>query len=300
MNETITVSPDDVGLEQPPITDEDKKAKRIAVVEIFGPTIQGEGYLAGAKTMFVRFGGCDYRCKMCDSLHAVIPSAVKKNARYLTAEEIADELVRLRGISGTNWVTLSGGNPCMWDLTRLIQLLKGARFAVAVETQGTLCPQWLNQCGLITVSPKSPGMGEKFEPEKFKNIMQMCWANSIPCCVKVVVFSAQDLEFAFQVQQELEAANAPHYMQELKFLSLGNPYPPELGPDSALHNHWMLEANNAEEALYEDPEAGKSHRERLLDHYQVMIEEFLQDGRLTEWKFLPQLHVLVYSNEACK
>src|SRR3954464_7540281 len=85
---------DDVGLEVPPITDADKKAKKIAVVEIFGPTIQGEGPLAGSKTMFIRFGGCDYRCKMCDSLHAVIPSAVKKNARYMTAEEIADEVAR--------------------------------------------------------------------------------------------------------------------------------------------------------------------------------------------------------------
>src|SRR3954464_167518 len=95
-------------LEVPPINEEDKKAKRIGVVEIFGPTIQGEGPLAGSKTMFVRLGGCDYRCTSCDSLHAVIPSAVKKHARYLTAEEITDELVRLRGISGTEWVTLSG------------------------------------------------------------------------------------------------------------------------------------------------------------------------------------------------
>jgi 7-carboxy-7-deazaguanine synthase len=142
---TRSLSSDDVGLEVPPITDEDKKAKKIAVVEIFGPTIQGEGPLAGSKTMFIRFGGCDYRCKMCDSLHAVIPSAVKKNARYMTAEEIADEVARLRGISGTNWVTLSGGNPCMWDLTRLVQLLRGAKFAIAVETQGTLSPEWLSK-----------------------------------------------------------------------------------------------------------------------------------------------------------
>jgi uncharacterized Fe-S radical SAM superfamily protein PflX len=97
----------DVGLTEPPITDEDKKAKRLAVVEVFGPVIQGEGPLAGSKTMFVRFGGCDYRCTKCDSLHAVIPQAVKKNAQYLTAEEITDKLVALRGHSGTNWVTQS-------------------------------------------------------------------------------------------------------------------------------------------------------------------------------------------------
>src|SRR5215831_3988340 len=35
------------------------------VDEIFGPTIQGEGALAGAVSMFVRLGGCDYRCAWC-------------------------------------------------------------------------------------------------------------------------------------------------------------------------------------------------------------------------------------------
>jgi len=43
----------------------------IRVSEIFGPTIQGEGALIGQPTVFVRTGGCDYRCSWCDSLHAV-------------------------------------------------------------------------------------------------------------------------------------------------------------------------------------------------------------------------------------
>lgn len=44
---------------------------RIRIAEIFGPTIQGEGVLIGEPTVFVRTGGCDYRCAWCDSLHAV-------------------------------------------------------------------------------------------------------------------------------------------------------------------------------------------------------------------------------------
>ena len=34
---------------------------KIPVLEIFGPTIQGEGRVIGRKTMFVRTAGCDYR-----------------------------------------------------------------------------------------------------------------------------------------------------------------------------------------------------------------------------------------------
>lgn len=40
---------------------------RIRISEIFGPTIQGEGALIGEPTVFVRTGGCDYRCSWCDS-----------------------------------------------------------------------------------------------------------------------------------------------------------------------------------------------------------------------------------------
>ena len=39
---------------------------RASLVEIFA-SIQGEGIYVGAPTMFVRFGGCDLRCRWCDS-----------------------------------------------------------------------------------------------------------------------------------------------------------------------------------------------------------------------------------------
>ena len=43
------------------------KLSKIPVMEIFGPTIQGEGMVIGQKTMFVRTAGCDYSCAWCDS-----------------------------------------------------------------------------------------------------------------------------------------------------------------------------------------------------------------------------------------
>lgn len=45
----------------------------IAVSEIFGPTVQGEGAVIGKPTVFVRTGGCDYPCSWCDSKFAVLP-----------------------------------------------------------------------------------------------------------------------------------------------------------------------------------------------------------------------------------
>ena len=59
----------------------------LRVVEIFGPTIQGEGALIGEPTVFVRTGGCDYRCSWCDSLHAV-DSAYRHDWKPMSAEAI--------------------------------------------------------------------------------------------------------------------------------------------------------------------------------------------------------------------
>ncbi len=42
-------------------------ARTIAISEVFGPTIQGEGALIGKPTIFIRTGGCDYRCLAPDT-----------------------------------------------------------------------------------------------------------------------------------------------------------------------------------------------------------------------------------------
>ena len=34
--------------------------EKMPIMEVFGPTIQGEGMVIGQKTIFIRTGGCDY------------------------------------------------------------------------------------------------------------------------------------------------------------------------------------------------------------------------------------------------
>lgn len=263
------------------LVEEFKNEKRIPVIEIFGPTIQGEGPLAGSKTMFVRFGGCDYRCAKCDSLHAVIPQAVKKNARRLTQEEIFSELVSVMEKTGTEWVMLSGGNPCMWDLTELQKMIQSAGAYTSVETQGTLCPDWLKATNMVVISPKSPGMGEKFDLTKFQDFL-MKLKGRAHMALKVVVFSQQDIDFALEVG--LIGLNAQAIPRGMRFLSLGNPFPPKMNEDYTIH----------------DPVPREELLTQLMRQYRILIEDMTVDRRVRDWKFLPQLHVLAYGNEAEK
>ena len=84
---------------------------KIPVLEIFGPTIQGEGSVIGRKTMFVRTSGCDYRCSWCDSSFTWDGSA-KDDIRLLEPEQILSELDQLAP-NQYQHVTISGGNPAL-------------------------------------------------------------------------------------------------------------------------------------------------------------------------------------------
>ena len=103
---------------------------------MFGPTIQGEGVLIGLPTVFVRTGGCDYRCSWCDSLHAV-DSRYRDDWTPMTPQAVWDEVKRLSGGVPLT-VSLSGGNPAIQPLGELIRLGHRDGYRFALETQGSV------------------------------------------------------------------------------------------------------------------------------------------------------------------
>lgn len=254
-------------------------AKPLPVMEMFGPVIQGEGQMIGVQTWFLRLGGCDFRCSRCDSLHAVLPDQIKAGKTVYGQAELALELVgRMGGVGG--WVTLSGGNPCMWDLTTFLREARAfdPKTKFAVETQGSLWQDWLNMCQMVTISPKGPGMIDDWQAQliKLHSFIGKLHPDT-PACLKVPVFGAPDLEFCREVQRIAEQYKLPLY------LSIGNPFVPNP----------------------EDPEAKQpslnDHRQILLRHYDsisaLVMKEFPE---LSEAIILPQLHVLLYGNEKGK
>src|SRR5262245_57803615 len=128
--------------------------ERISISEIFGPTVQGEGPLVGRPTVFVRTGGCDYRCTWCDTLYALLP---KYRDEWLLMTP-SDTLARIDELASGNpvLVTLSGGNPALQPLAPLIALgrSKGHRFAL--ETQGSVPSPWFTELDWLILSPKPP------------------------------------------------------------------------------------------------------------------------------------------------
>jgi len=185
---------------------EDAKAiKKLPVIEIFGPVIQGEGSLAGRQTIFIRFGGCDYRCSWCDTLYAVTPELVKANSTYMTTDEIIYKVNKLnpkRKRADVSLITLSGGNPAMHDLYPLLERLREYGFETALETQGTITPKWLDLVDYITVSPKGPSSGMNFDYDKLVTFLEDCKGKQP--CIKIVVANMDDFRFALDIDDLAE------------------------------------------------------------------------------------------------
>lgn len=250
--------------------------KKIPLVEKFGPTIQGEGATIGLQTFFLRFGLCDYACTMCDSMHAVDPVQVKANAKWMTQDEIANLfLPRYNGlkiVEPTQWITLSGGNPCIHDLTHLVHKLRAWGYRITVETQGTFCPKWLLDCDIVTVSPKGPGMGEIFESGKYAYFISAMANARKSVNTKVVVFGEEDLAFAEQVASIW--CNHGFSMDGF-YLSQGNPFPPGKGANVS----------------------SQLHVDVLRDKYLELFDKIKVNPRLAMARWLPQFHVWLWSNK---
>lgn len=180
----------------------------IRISEIFGPTIQGEGILIGQPTVFVRTGGCDYRCRWCDTLHAV-DSAFRHDWKPMNPEAIMQEVKRLSG-GKPLLISLSGGNPAIQNLAPLIALGKSEYYRFALETQGSIAQDWFKDLNILTLSPKPPSSGMETDWDKLEECVNAA-SGSPQTALKCVVFDEADYAYARAV-----AARFPHLPMSLQ------------------------------------------------------------------------------------
>jgi 7-carboxy-7-deazaguanine synthase len=234
------------------------RATLVPVVEIFGPTIQGEGAEAGIPTHFVRVGGCDFRCSWCDTMYAVDPEIVRAKAERLTSQEI---VARVAGLPGRpEWVTISGGNPTLHKLDELVPALHSEGFRVSVETQGSRWAPWLGDVDRLTISPKPPssGMATPRNAELFEAFMKKALAAAYgESVLKIVVFDYGDLAWARDI--------AARWRELPLYLSAGTPVP-----------------------------AGPDVRDAIGARYAWLCESVAGDHVLAHVRVLPQLHVIAW------
>lgn len=234
---------------------------RHPVSEVYGPVCQGEGTLIGKPTVFIRLGGCDYRCSWCDSLYAVLPKYRSEWAK-LTPSQIVDQVLNCYPAGAhSRHVTLSGGNPVIHNLTELIQLLHSHAIRVAIETQGSLAADWLPLVDDLTLSPKPPSSGNVTDygiGTPLESILVDALVNYYhprrATCLKVVAFD--DADYAYAKAVHLYYPSVPFVLQA--------------GTD-----------------------VGKSTRDDLCDALSALQTKVLADPDMQDVAVLPQLHAVL-------
>lgn len=131
----------------------------------FFETIQGEGSFTGQPSIFIRLQGCPVGCSWCDTKHTWdIELSDEINAEtllgktqettqwaHLTPSNLL-ELVKNEGFKAKH-IVITGGEPCMVDLTPLCEVFEKHGYSTQIETSGTFEIKTTAQCW-VTVSPK--------------------------------------------------------------------------------------------------------------------------------------------------
>ncbi len=236
----------------------------LPVLEIFGPTIQGEGAVIGKKTVFIRTAGCDYECAWCDSAFTWDGTG-KDDIKLMTTAEIVDELKKI-GFGNFKHVTISGGNPALLkQLSELIDTLKNLGFKVGLETQGSVWQEWMLAIDDLTISPKPPSSKMETDFSRLNVILERLTKriNFGHVSLKVVIFDENDLQYAKEVHKQFP--DVPFYLQ--------------VGNDDLV------------------TECSEQLALQLLRKFEWLTNKVISDPCLNEVRVLPQLHALIWGNK---
>jgi len=191
----------------------------------------------------------------------------------MTESEILGELMQLKDT--VDWVVFSGGNPALFNLGDLVQILQ-ERFKIMVETQGTLYKPWLADVDEICVSPKGPSANIGTPGQSLTRLRDFMACQGIrnhkSIYLKIPVFSAEDYAFAREVHGT--------YPDIELFLSTGNALPPRPGQLTQT--------------------ARPTLRATLLMRTEELVNKVTSDAFMKNVRVFPQQHVLLWGNDRGK
>lgn len=130
---------------------------RLAQIYSIFSSINGEVCNPGQGSFctFIRFAGCNLRCKWCDTEYALDKDAGKE----MSIDQILNEVHRI----GIKNVTITGGEPLMQmdALKELVKELWARHYWISIETNGSIELPWFE--GVVfwvyDIKPQSAGVG---------------------------------------------------------------------------------------------------------------------------------------------
>jgi len=201
-------------------------------------TIQGEGSFTGQPSIFIRLQGCPVACSWCDTKHTwavelsdevsqkTMLTKVEETSQWaaMTVEQVL-ELVKDKGFQAKH-IVITGGEPCMVDLTPLCNAFEPLGYSTQVETSGTFDINVSAKCW-VTVSPKINMRGGY----PILN-SAMLRANEI----KHPIATEQHVDDLKKLLADHNIKNTPIYLQPISQKTRAT----ELAIETCIANNWRL------------------------------------------------------------
>lgn len=92
-------------------------------------TIQGEGFHSGKPAYFIRLGGCDVGCRWCDAKYTWNPK--------LYPPVPVQTIVERAALCAAQAIVITGGEPLLYPLKSLTDLLHARGLQIFLETSGS-------------------------------------------------------------------------------------------------------------------------------------------------------------------
>ncbi len=174
------------------------QGKMLPLMEAFY-TIQGEGYHTGKAAYFIRVGGCDVGCHWCDvkeSWNANLHPPTSVESIVENAKKYSDTIV------------ITGGEPLMWSMDYLTNLLQKNNMKTHIETSGAYA--FSGKWDWFCLSPKKTKLPLD---EVYKEADEL----------KMIIHNKSDFDFAEQqaakVSEKCELFLQPEWSKKEKMTS---------------------------------------------------------------------------------
>lgn len=134
---------------------------KLLISEIF-ESIQGEGANMGRPSVFVRLGGCNLKCRWCDSRFTWDPKVADN--KVATLSDVVREIKKHKA----KHLVITGGEPMLQQdkIKSLLKALPG--YTVEIETNGSIDSEITELVEQINCSPKLKNSDNKSYPLRLK------------------------------------------------------------------------------------------------------------------------------------
>lgn len=177
----------------------------------FFDSIQGEGALAGYRTLFIRTQGCKVGCKWCDT-----KKSWKQNDKYkVKALDIYQNVKD--NISPSQWICFTGGEPLeqLSSVKWLIEKLhRNGYNKISIETSGLPRPDMLDLADLFlynvffSLSPKlESAIGKRFKYDELLDMVEF-WDK--------VIYVPFRLQYKFVVGSEMDLLTVDQLLKDFR------------------------------------------------------------------------------------